>query len=764
MSEIVKLHTFNASIVDSLDLSVESRRFKFEPLYSGGPAYIDGFDAPAYVDLSMLSIDPDPKALLGHDPEAVVGRLENIVNDGERITCDAVIGGTTLARKVIEFADNVANWSASIGVYRFDETRDVEFVPQGATANVNNRKAIGPCYIVHGGSLAEGSFVAIGGDGAARSLAANIKKGSNMSFLNKFRAAEGEKTNDDEEKKVVDAELVDDEKKDGAATCEGETDDVIEVEAIVADAIEEAVEEIGEEVDAAVVEEIAEEVATEIVDEADAVTASVKATKLVKAKLAEIKSKKVAANLAEGRRVAAIRALCGENSKVAAAAISGGWSLKRTERVLDASNRKINYVAGLQNVGFGGANTSNGVSRQNIVAAAFAKTLGLDDKRAEKAFGRQAVDAATAKPFRDMTFKGVVAASLNSYAPGSYDVYTSSATGWSDCKAECLRAKMNAGGAFRAGADFSTISATDVFQLVLQAFLEPSEDTAPRLYSQITRENKLTDFNSVSSYLPTIQGRLQKISETGAIQNVGFTTAEFTRSADPYAAIFTIPEKTIINDQIDTFAELLRQLETLGDDCVEHDVAETFWRLVDGDIKGADGNALVSASVGNYITGGTLDEDGLAKAIAALNSFSTANGVPIASDNLTLLAGSALAPAALKLAHAGYVDFQNGTAYPNVFQGRFKPLEWAYLDSAHARALKDDASTASVFAGDKTWILLRDPQRRPAVCVNKIVGFESPRVEQFNADPSVWGTTYRYVYPYGVSVQYKDAIVATTNS
>ena len=106
-------------------------------------------------------------------------------------------------------------------------------------------------------------------------------------------------------------------------------------------------------------------------------------------------------------------------------------------------------------------------------------------------------------------------------------------------------------------------------------------------------------------YLPTIHGRLRQISETGAIQNVTFTTEEFKRSAEAYAAVFTIPEKTIINDQIDSFSELLRQLEQLGDDCVEHDVAETFWRLVDGDIKDADSNSLVSTTVGNYVSGGS---------------------------------------------------------------------------------------------------------------------------------------------------------------
>lgn len=757
MKELLTVHEFKSSLIDDLDSSVESSRFKFDPLYSGGPAYIDGFDAPAYVDLATLKVDKDPKALLAHDTNQVVGRLENIVNDGKCVRCDAVIGGTRLAERVVEFAKNVANWSASIGVYRFDSENDVDFIEKGKTAEVNGRKAVGPCYIVHNGSLAEGSFVAIGGDGEAKSVIAKLRRSLSMKFFNRFRAAEGS-TEEEEDKKEVQAECAEDKDE---VQAEGDTAETTTVEEIVTDAIEQVVSESDGTIDESVVQEVAEEVAQEIADEVatSPVNASVKATRLIKAKL----QNRQTSSVSETRRIAAINALCGDNNRVAATAIANGWTLNRTSRVLKAEEAKKSFVAGLNNVGFGG-NCTQGISKQAVLAAAFAKTLGLDDKRAEKAFGKQAVDAATSKPYRDATFRSVVAASLNSFKPGAYDVYTGAASGWSDCKAECVRAKLNAGGSFRAGADFSTISATDVFQLVLQAFLEPSPDTAPKLYSQITRENKLVDFNSVSSYLPTIQGRLQKISETGAIQNVSFTTAEYTRSADPYAAIFTIPEKTIVNDQIDTFAELLRQLQTLGDDCVEHDVAEAFWRLVDGDIVDASSNSLVSTTVGNYIASGSLDEAGLGNAIAALNSFSTANGIPLASDNLLLVCGSKLAPAALKLANAGYVDFQNGTAYPNVFQGRFKPLEWAYFDSAHARAKKDNGSTDSLFAGDKTWILLRDPARRPAVCVNKIVGFESPRVEQFNADPSVWGTTYRYIYPYGVSVQYNDAIIATTNS
>lgn len=766
-----KIVVFEASLVDDLDESVEPTRFRFDPLYSGGLAFIDGFDAPAVVDLATMRVDPNPKALLEHDPNAVVGRLENIVNDGQRLTCDAVIGGNKLARKVVEWARNVATWSASIGVYRFTD-KDVDAIPNGGRVEVNGRVITGPAYVVHNGSLAEGSFVAIGGDGEARTILAKLRKDKAMSIFKPLRAAGEEIVEKKDDEKVEILNEIDDEKKATCETYEEEVDTAVDdISEIVTDAVEDAAEKADEEISRETVEEVIDEIVTEIEDkELDPVELSMKAQKLAKAKFARLSNKGATAKLAENRRIAGINALVAAYgpaaSKVAARAIANGWSLERTERIMDASKKRRDFTANMKSTTFGRATNGDGPAPQNIVAAAFAKTLGLDDKRAEKAFGARAVDAATAKPYRGMTFKSVVAASLNSFFPGAYDISTSPASGWTECRRECMRAKLLNGGTFRAGAGggFSTISATDVFTLVLQAFLEPSPDTAKRIYPLITRENKVVDFNTFKSYLPTIQGRLREISETGAIQNVGMTTETFEHSATPLGAVFTIPEITIINDRLDAFAELLRQLEVLGDDCLEHDVAQTFWRLCDGDIKDASSNALVSTTVGNYITGGTLDEAGFGAALTALNSFSTANGVPLASDKLLLVAGSKLSPAAYKLAHAGYVAFQTGVIEPNAFAGRFTPLEWSYLDSAHARAKKDDGSTNSVFAGDKTWLLLRDPARRPAVCVNKVVGFESPRVEQFEADPNVWGTTYRYIYPYGVNAQYKDAIVATTNT
>lgn len=778
-----------AYLTDALDSTVETRVFKFDPLYSGGPAYIDGFDYPCYVDLSTLAIDPAPKALLEHDPNAVVGKLENIKNDGEKITCDAIVGGTTLAAKVIEWAERVADWVPSIGVYRIDD-RDVEFVPEGAGANVNNQSVVGPAYICHGGALCEGSFVAIGGDGSARSLLAMWNE--NMTKKRKRFVQMDVETEPEtvvEAPPVEEIETLVEEKVDEQAAeiaeeaiteaVEENSDEILEE--IVADAVDQAAEvvdtQVGEEIVDEIVDEILDEIETEeSVDTTDALAvakfASDKAKSKLKARASRRSNRRSTAALAERRRIAGLKALAAGKGKgvvkIIATAISEGWSVPRAARIIEASNRRNHFVAGLRNPGRNATNGGQAPSKQDILTASLAQTLGMSPKRIEAAFkfDQRVIDAAQSRPYRGATLRTIVAESNNSFNPGSFGVNTSMLSAWNECRDNCRRARIMAGAggrAIQANAGFSTISATDVFTLVLQAFLEPSQETAPKIYSEVTRTNTLADFNTVSSYLPTLQGRLREISETGAIQNITFTTEKFDRATKANGINFTIPEMVIINDQIDVFSELLRQFETLGDDCIEHDVAEMFWRILDGDAKDANGNAIVSEARGNYITGASLDENGLNDALVALNSYSTANGVPLSVDNALLLTGSKLGATAMKLYVQEYPNFANGTVTPNIFKGRFKPIVWAYLDKAHARATKDNGSV-SLLQGEKTWALIRDPQTRPVVCVNKLVGYESPQIRQFDYDPAVWGMTYQLIYPYSVSSQYADGIVALTNA
>lgn len=776
------MNKIKAVITDSRNVDVQARRYRFEPLYSGGAAFIDDFDAPVYIDLSTLRIDPAPKALLEHDMEQVVGKLENIEITDAGVTCDAIVGGTDAAASLIDWGDNVADWVPSIGVYRFTNA-DVEYVEEGARATVNNREIEGAAYIVRNGYLCEGSFVTIGGDGEARAVKAKLFK---------IRGSKMDEKLTDEEKIVDVTDAIEEKAEEIAIEAAEETDAALDEErdAIIEDVVSEKVDEelnaldvTDEEITPEEVEAIKEEIKDEVealddagdretIDELEKAAArlaraKIRARRAIKARKAQRSAPTVQlGGKREARRVAALNALaCNDSARagIVASAIEKGWSVEKTKRVLKATAARARQMAGLPTIGRSGAGSQPRL--QDIYAASLARTLGMSPRRIQSAFkfDQRVIDAAEDKRFRNATLKTIVAASNNSFKPGSFGVNTNMMEAWGDCRANCRRASLG-GNRATASAGFSTISATDIFSAVMQAFLEPSEEVAPRRWTEVARVNTLVDFNSVDSYLPTLQGRLREISATGGIQNISFTTEKFTRAAKAQGINFTIPEMMIINDQIDAFAELLRQFESLGEDCIEHDVAEAFWRVFDGDAKDAAGNALVSAARGNYITGGSLSEDGLNTALTALAAFSTANGAPLAVDRAKLLCGNALGATAMKLYVQEYPNFANGTVTPNIYRGRFEPVVWSYLDAAHARAKKDDGSTASLLAGGKTWAMIRDPQTRPVVCVNKLVGFESPQIRQFDYDPSVWGLTYQLIYPYSVSTQYADGIAVITNA
>ena len=786
------------SSFDGYDPAVGSTTFKFAPLYSGGLLYIDGYDAPVALDLESLRVDPAPKALLNHDFDSVVGRLENVEKRVDPTTgrlalfCDAVVGGCALAERVVAWARDVAAWVPSVGAYR---VRDVEEVPVGATAFVNRQKFSGPIYVVRGASLCEGSFDPIGGDGDARAILASLKKGRKKMTFEEWLTQEGYDSAALSETERAELLETFNASGSGAVGASGEKDDdqdkqgdvkasADELQTVVEEAVEQAVDELpAEEADALdsaatseIVDGIVEELAADFED--SPVAAALKATRLArKAVRAALDStpkqgarqtpstptprSDAKARLAESRRVEAIKALCGNDDKEAARAaakgIAEGWSLDRTRRYLESSTKRRGIVAGLKKPGVGRADAFDGPRRQDVLAASLAITCGMKPDRVQAAFGfdERTVDAAVSKANRNATLRTVVAASNNSFRPGSYVVGTDKLSGYRECRANCRRLAF---GAVQAG--FSTVSAVDVFSAVMQAFLEEGAQTATPLWDKLAKTNTLADFTAVKSYSPTIVGRLQEIAATGKIEKVSFETKEFTQTAKPNAASFTVPYMMIVNDQIDAFAELVRQFNELPNQCVERDVAELFWDALEGKaLYEPDGKPLVSEERGNLLVDkegvptSALSEEGIGRAKSALVGATNENGFPLATGGERLICGPALGALANRLYSSEYISVDAGMGTRNVYQGEFEPIVWPYLSDALAKKGSFVAQNAAT-----CWVLLRDPARRPAFCVNKVLGYESPQLEQFDL-PDEWGVSYRVVYPYGVSVKHWDALV-----
>ena len=791
-------------LLENVDTAVAPATFHFSPLYSGGPLYVDGWSDPAYVDLATLKIDPAPKALVEHDWEMVVGKLTNIEirNDGGLLSlhCDAVVGGSDLAKKVVD-ALAVADWVSSVGVYRLNDDA-VEFIKKGEKATVNGREVVGPASIARGGYLCEGSFVLCGGDAEARAVLASFKNGKNVLSI----VHTGEETMSFEEWLVeqgIDAATLSEEQlAEKRAEFESLTADeagtaTAELEEIVVDALETVVEELPQEEAEAVSDataEIVEEIVEEVKDEfaSEPVTAALKLSKLatqkIKARLRDQKGKSdarltAAARLSENRRVEAIRELCREygktGSKICATAIAEGWTAQRARKVVEATLDRKKFVAGLRNPGAGSLAqfSGDGPRPRDVLVASLAMTCGMKPERVKATcgFDERVINAALEKKNRNATLRTVVAASNNSIQPGSFGVNTPMLEAYRACKKNCesLTAAVKLPpqlGGLSVQAAFSTINAIDVFSAVLQAFLEPYGATAEPQWQTIAKTNTLADLNQVKSYSPTLMGRLTEISATGKIEHVGFKTAEFEQQAKANGATFVLPYMMIVNDQIDAFADLLQQFSELPNLCVEHDLAELVWRAVDGDLNAGDGNAFISTARGNlYLTGtsSTVGAETVTAMKAMLDGMTNDAGIPLAPGGEILLVPTEHGTGAMQMYVSEHVatNVVNG-GDRNVFQGMFKPVVWQWLNPSVARAKKDDGSTASRFNTDGAFtpfMLLRDPQRRPAFCVNKVVGYESPVLDQFES-PDEWGIAYRMIYPFSVSAKYTDGLVVCAKS
>lgn len=806
-----EIKTAKAGLSD-VDANVPTRTFRFAPLYSGGPAQIDGWDGDVYIDVASLKVDEKPRALVEHNLSECVGRLENIEkrvdeNTGRlAVYCDAVIGGCAAAQRIVDANAVVDRWAPSIGAYRIHES-DVKRFDDCSKIMING--AYGdpyPGFVVYNATLCEGSFVWVPGDAGARAFLAKIgekmdKEKKEAATFDEYLLRKGFKREDmaDEELEKARRDFEEFAGRTGFA-CGDDPDKKATAEAaeIADEAVKKAIENLPEEdvksLDEAVLKEVAEEIAEEM-ESGDVLAEAEKADEKATAKVRRLVNQAKAnlgggykADKDEARRVAAIKTLCAEfgreGARVAAKAIEKGWSVKRADAILRATMEKKSMDKNAQviaSVGLGqqnaGLDADGRPLREKVLAVALALNCGMSQDRAKRAFkvDDRVINEAVSGKNRGMSIRPIIAECCNSYKPYSYDMTTTPLAGFNMMKQACASAATirALGPRVAANLGFTTISAVDIFELVLQAFMEPREDVAPPVYREITKEYVLRDFNQARSFLATMTGRLQQISTTGQLQHVGFTTKEFTHQTAPMGAVFTIPEQTFIDDQLSAYADLLAQLNELPDYSVEHDVAQAFWGLINGDtttqIKQDDGSEqtvpFVSEANGNLITGAdsALNVDGLTKAVTALNSFKNANGLPLRADGSILLTGSAMHGMAQRLYVSEYLYPFGEGGVNNIFRNVYKPKLWQWLDAAHSADFKADGVTPSVTQTYKNslWILLRDPQRRPAVVVNKMAGFESPQVKRFDTDPNVWGFTYQLIYPYSVDVQYLDSMVVS---
>ncbi len=417
--------------------------------------------------------------------------------------------------------------------------------------------------------------------------------------------------------------------------------------------------------------------------------------------------------LAESKRIAAIRRICGTKfPQIEEQAIAEGWTEEKTElEKLRASRPKAPAV-----------HVSSDTMSGQVLEAACMLTGKVT--KVEELYDEKTLDAASRR------FRGGIglqellleAARANGY------------TGWNfrDSR-EVLRCAF--GQSLQAG--FSTIDIGGILSNVTNKFLLEGFFSVERTWRNITAVRNVSDFKTVTSYRLVGKDQYEKVAPGGELKHGTLGEQSYTNKAETYGLILSIDRRDIINDDLGAITTVPRKLGR-GSGLKINDV---FWSIF------MNNAAFFSAGNNNYLTGAdtALGIDGLTKAEVAFLNQVDPDGKPIGIMPAVILVPTALSAMGTMLFKSVEIrDTTASTKYPiaNPHAGKFRVEVSRYLSNAQYTG-----------NSEKAWYLLADPTDLPVIETAFLNGQESPTIETADADFNVLGIQMRGYHDFGVALQ-----------
>ena len=430
---------------------------------------------------------------------------------------------------------------------------------------------------------------------------------------------------------------------------------------------------------------------------------------------------------AERARVATINAKCDTAPAIVAeqlahrlgelraTAVNDGWSLDRLDAELvrcerDAYLRREFLASAPKGPSIHASNSDAG---EQLLQAAFCRTLGLDVERHFKPEVLEACDAAR--------LRGVGLHHLLLRAAASAGVQEQT------LRASNLRDVLQAA--------FSTHTITTLLTTTGNKLLADGFDAVEAVWREISRIRSVENFKSYTSYRLNASLVYEELGPGGEIKHGTASQESWTIRAKTYARMMSLTREDIINDDLSAFDDLRNRLGRGAALKLNNE----FWKAF------LNNSAFFTSGRANLLTGAgsALDADGLAAAEKAFMELADEDGHPLGITPALILVPSDLAVVARQL----YVsqerrDTTADTEYlvANIWQNRFKPLVSAYLNKV---AYTGYSTTA--------WYLLADPRNLPVMEVAFLNGQQSPMVETADADFNTLGIDMRGVYDFGIA-------------
>ena len=663
----MKKITLTAAVNLAAAAENESRKFSILA-YTGGQLRVNGFPMPVVVDLAGLEASASIPIVLDHTTttENTLGQTSAVSNDGKRlILSGAVTGKSQKVLAVVAQADAGYAWQASIGC----SVEAQQEIPDGQSVVVNGRRFDGPLIVARRSVLLETSVLPIGADASTQvnlAAAAAITESSPMSF-------------------------------------------------------EEWVTSSG--FDPATLSPEATAFLTSIYDGLDQDTAGDAPTAQASG-LVDLRATRAADHL----RIAKIEAITVGHPKIAAAAITNGWTPDQTEvQVLKAqamNHRPTNRILTTRN---------GGPDDTSVLAASIALTAGGSASFLAKQYDDRTIDAASSSESRGATLRTVMdyvirAAGMSSPSNRITDTFIRTAF-------EASR-KLEASG-------LSTMSLPGILSNAANKLLLEGYAMVRPTWQEFCSEGNLADFKQASRYRMIASGEFEELPPGGNIKHLALNTEQtYTNQAKTYAKMVALDRQAIINDDLSAFETVPKSLGRLAVMQLEKQVYKLLL---------ANGGSFFHADNSNLLTGAgsALDIDALSAAEQLFLTSTDENGDPIMLTPELLLVPPSLSVTANQLVRdtqvvAIGVDSASAvTPNGNPHAGRFSAVVSPWLENAN---LPGYSATG--------WYLMARPQGSSGMIeVGFLNGQKTPTIEQGELDFSQLGLALRGYWDFGVAFQ-----------
>jgi hypothetical protein len=263
---------------------------------------------------------------------------------------------------------------------------------------------------------------------------------------------------------------------------------------------------------------------------------------------------------AESKRIAGIRKVCaGKHPEIEARAIEEGWSVTKTELA----------VLRIERPKAPDQQASQPMYRREVLEAACCLSVGLDETKLLKAYGERTLNAAD--PLRHIGLRELVA--------------------------ECARLegfdvpRVFGDGTATIRAGFSTMSLPGILENVMNKTLLSAYESTPIAAFDLCSIGTVSDFKEIARYRLLGTGGFEKVAPDGELKHGKLSDQKYSNKADTYGQILALTRHDIINDDLNAFMDIPRQMGRSGAESID-DLFFTLLLKNTGFFSSANANLL----------------------------------------------------------------------------------------------------------------------------------------------------------------------------